>query len=231
MLEKFNEIAIDAALNAVSGGIAAVRSIGRQVAEAIEAQVIEALQMSPPRGKDMLTNLRDGANQTIKDVLRLAVASAKTLRIIDRINVHTLPKLLENEQEDEQLKNDIIDHLNSRISARAPLYEEIEMVANDCFDKGGQPENLVRFFESDEILLMLVDCVLNMEHSRYRASNALAAVSSTLQSAALKIDTAINRKKKKPVTPEIKEKLELFFDNFKYKYDPRDPQYTVQAFM
>ncbi|MFH1218820.1 MAG: hypothetical protein V1679_03190, partial [Candidatus Peregrinibacteria bacterium] len=180
---------------------------------------------------DMLTNLRDGANQTIKDVLRLAVASAKTLRIIDRINVHTLPKLLKDDKEDELLKNDIIDHLNSKISARAPLYEEIEMVANECFDKEVRPENLIKFFESDKILLMLVDSVLNMEHSRYRASNALAAVSSTLQSAALKINTVINRKKKKPVTPEIKEKLELFFDNFKYKYDPRDPQYTVQAFM
>lgn len=154
-------------------------------------------------------------------------------RVGERVPIHHLPQLLpakaiaEDPQADILHKGDITDFLDSRIFVDLPFIDGIEPIAKQAFDKEIPPEALIAYFETEEILDLIIHEILTVKDSRFRSSNLTAAVWSGFKGVARRLRSFAARQRKKPITGEIEQKLKDNLQFMKDNFDPTDIDHTI----
>ncbi len=161
---------------------------------------------------------------------RRAIELAKELKMIDKINITKLPRLLDDDEKDFQLKADTVDILDSRMGIISPFYDLIVFISNRGFDQRVDPARLTKFFESEKILRLLLNQVFSEENSRYRGPNVLAVAGSMIGAVSEKLRSIANKTNKIQIDDKTKEDLDRKLNKFKEKYKP-ESKYTVSAFV
>ncbi|MEK7672828.1 MAG: hypothetical protein AAB373_03000 [Patescibacteria group bacterium] len=169
----------------------------------------------------------------VQKIVAKGVDFARKARLIERLNLRTLPSLIDDPVADLSLKTTLLDDLDSELGLSAPLVEEIDRIAKHCFDKGIQAERLAEFLEDPQILGFLIESILTDEDSHFRPENLIAVVQSVIHSIESKLKSFANRLGKKHIEedPRIKSELMEYFDHLKETYDPQEKNYTVYKFI
>lgn len=175
--------------------------------------------------------LRDDPDSPLGIIIALGVQNGQEYRIIDKVDLHNTPSLLDDAQADIMAKSDIVEDLDSRIGIDAPFIEEIERIGTTCFDRGIPADRLKAFLESEDVLGFLVGEVLHREDSVYRRGNAKAIISSVVETLIKKMEKRLSRAKKYPVTAEVEAWIIAKIAYFGEEYDPRDKKYTIANFI
>lgn len=232
MLENLHQPQIPLGKNIISVSaehgadmVKALRTACEFIVEKIRSDVDIILEIKPRTRIERM--IRPGVRSAIIGCLEFG----RKVRIFDKISTAKLPSLLDDEDEDHRFKADVVAELDSRIGVSSPFVDELEHITRNCFDRGIPPERLIEFLESQEILNMLIDEVLNLHHSRFRSNSLMALVSTAFDSAFHKLNDIAQRNRKLPVTPDIEDKLVQYLDYFRANYDPRDINHTVASFV
>lgn len=153
-------------------------------------------------------------------VLRKGVRQAKELKGIDPANIQKLPKLLDDEEEDMQLKSHIVDNLISPMGSMSTFYDLIVFISNICLNQGISGTKLTAFFESKRILKLLLQKVFDDEYSGYRATNMMAMTGSVSRAASgtfRSLEKLVDKKELDEKTrKELEQKLQRFQEMVKY---------------
>jgi|GEM_PF-3354938 len=161
---------------------------------------------------------------------RKAIELAKQYRLIDPANIQKLPKLIEDEEEDMNLKAQIVDHLNSGMGTMATFYDVIVFTSNICFNKGITQANLTRFFESERVLKLLLQNVFEEEDSAFRSPNGLAFVGSLVGAISSSLKPGKVKSETKEIDEETQKDIEQKMKTFRDTYNP-ESKYTVSVFI
>lgn len=161
---------------------------------------------------------------------RNAIELAKQWRLIDPANIQKLPKLMDDEEEDMNLKAQIVDHLNSGMGTMATFYDVIVFTSNICFNKGITQANLTRFFESERVLKLLLQNVFEEEDSAFRSPNGLAFIGSLVGAISSSLKPSKAKEEKKKIDEDTQKDIEQKLKTFREKYDP-ESKYTVGIFI
>lgn len=234
--EKMSSLLIGVLLTAASDTIEGIRKAGRgaakSVAIATEDMVRTIEDSESGMGESFGSSLLKLGKQTAIRGLHTAVEVAEKLHIISPVNIYTLPKLVEDDEEkDISLKSEIIEHLRTEIAINSPFYEEMELIANRCFDLGIDPDKVIAFFESDQVLNMIIEDVVDNKYSRYSPLDLNTAVSTALNSIALKLKGITDRLDKVSVDQKTESEIITYFEYFKKTYNPTDSEHTIYAFI
>lgn len=159
------------------------------------------------------------------------IAQARDLRLIEKVNIRTLPPLLSDPNEDLLLKAQILDHLDSPIAATLPFVEVVETIAKSCFDRGIDQDLLIDFFTNPQILKMMVDETIVQNRTSYRANNLVSTGASIVDGLMAHVRFNLNGMKKQKVDPQMAEDLKNYLAFFKENYDPNDLTNTFTQFI
>lgn len=155
----------------------------------------------------------------------------RNMRLFDKVNTQTSPRLLDDDYEDRSLKRDIVADLNRRIALRAPLFEVIETIGRTCFDLGIPAEKLISFLESDDVMDLLIDKVLTRKHSRWNGDNAKSIIATSLETGIYKCEAVKTSREKRPVDEETGDEIRRKIVYFQDHYNPQRKENTVVKFL
>ncbi len=209
----------------------ACRKISTFIRNKVETVIREGeeAEQADRESKSPIQRLRNFVNIKAYHAVKFSRTTARNLRLVNKVNIHTTPSLLDEHDADLLLKNDIVDDLESRIGIATPLIEEIERIGRACFDRNIPPERLIAFLESEDVLTMLVDEVL--EESLYRGSNLKAVIGSVMDSLIHRLKSFAHKKSREKVDEQTDNGLRKKVAYFKAHYDPRDKKHTIAAFI
>lgn len=202
--------------------------------------------------------------EEVQGVIRRAIlktiSGMREARLIESVPPDQLPELIPgNAQKSAELGNIIRDFIDSPVANKLSFADEImTVVRSHAFAAGVQPENLIKYFQNDWILNLLMKELLHSDETAFRNTTAWSQITSAMKSIARKLRTRAERKSRKEVqkgsnvgievndTAEMKlekifaprnagvatdEKLRAHIAYFGVHYNPRDRKKTVSNFI
>ena len=197
------------------------RGVSSRVSGVIGSSVGAILKIteSPRETENIVTRQVSTIQGAAHDLVRDSVDLARDFRLIDRVNPASLQSLLDDSEEDLRLKQIIVDLLDTQFCAGAPFDEEINFVAQRCFDKGIPIKRVIDFFENERLLETMVEGGMLLPYSRYRGTSALAFGGSAVDSVIAKSGRFHENANRKEVDEEMEEKLILHMVAFEISYN------------
>jgi hypothetical protein len=214
---------------AVARIIDSLESVYDRMELGIKRGIDTASQGQSPQEEIMV--MRAGIKAKFARVLNLAIDSMRRSRILESTDLTKLPALIaDNREEDLRTKADINDILDSRVGAFLPFLDEMRVIGTYAFGREISSEKLIEYFETDQILDIMISELLSVDDSRFRGTSIYALVRSVIQSASRKLKTLGVRMKKRPITEELEEKMKRNIAYFADHYDPHDRKHTISRF-
>ena len=215
------------AANILADGIESIIKACKSTADFIRNKVDKVLELG---ATGYPIGIRENILARVAGVLDWTIKKSRKMRLLEKVSFENLPPLIEgnvNREGNIRLQCEIVDTLDSSITVELPLQEELGQIAKRTFDMGVPPEKLIKFLEDDQILDLLIEGVLNAEHSRFRAHNLSSLIYSSLQSVQKKLRVYADKQKKLPVEGEVEEKIRRNLAYLKRTFDPNDIKYTI----
>ncbi|MBI4232767.1 hypothetical protein HY605_06060, partial [Candidatus Peregrinibacteria bacterium] len=157
----------------------------------------------------------------------MAIRGARQFEITEPADYSRLPKLMDDTDEDNRLKSDIIQRLGSRLDTKLNFKAEIDQLTRIAFELRIPPARLISFLMTDEVIGVMVDQAIGYHHSRRRTSSWLARVASTTESIETKLLVGAKKLEKKPIPQEVEVELIAKLEFFRDTFDPGDQKYTI----
>lgn len=164
----------------------------------------------------------------IRSMVMETASILRDSRRIDPIDPDSLPVVCLDKEEDHTFKRNTMDYLSTQMSIESPFHEAIELISKRAFDRGIHPDQLITFFESEDILNLLIRHVITMQYSHDRGPGVIASV---LNSVNIMLATVHSRANKEKVEGDFEKEILRYFNDFSEHYNPYDAQCTVAKFI
>lgn len=171
-----------------------------------------------------LDNIIGRKTQSTIDILR------KT-RIIDPLDFSNAPMLVDNQKEDLRLKRDIYVDLTGNLSMKVRLITTLTKIVESSDYEGVPIDNLIQFLTCTELISIITQGLINIDKPQISNASKAANFSTKKEKFFYNYFEKKERKKRKPLTKDIIDQLDEYFDIFKYKYDPHDRNRTIVKFI
>ena len=182
-------------------------------------------ETSSPRG------IIDHVRNSIAHVISGGMKKTRENRLLEKADIRALPALSDNQEEDDTVKGDINDILDSRIAVVMSFEDEMDFIGKYAFKKGIPPIQLVEYFESEVILDLMVGELLSLEYSRFRGTSVYVFFKSIWKSFGKRLRTFAKRKREEPVQGQVEEEIKRKITYLRETYDPFDKERTTAAFV
>lgn len=182
-------------------------------------------ETSSPRG------IIDHVSNSIAHATAGGMKEIRENRLLEKADIRALPALSDDQEEDDTVKGDINDILDSRIAAVMPFEDEMEFIGKYAFKKGISPIQLIEYLESEIILDIIVGELLSLEYSRFRGTSVYVFFKSLWKSFGKRLRTFAKRKREEPVQGQVEEEIKRKITYLRETYDPFDKERTMAAFV
>jgi len=232
-LVEYEPPAINTAVALIAGTVARIidslEGVYDKMELGIKRRIDTAAQDEVPREEIM--GIRAKMKAKVARLLHGVIDSMRRSRVLESTDLTKLPTLIAtNSEEDLRTKADINDILDSRVGAFLPFLDEMRVIGTYAFGRGISSEKLIEYFETDQILDVMISELLSVEDSRFRGTSVYALIRSLIKSASRKLKTLNVRMGKRPVTDELEEKMKRNIAYFTSHYDPHDRENTISRF-
>lgn len=159
--------------------------------------------------------------------VELGRSIAQRLHLIGPAVSHRIPRLIDDFDDNADLVRAHLKTLKAPTNARQPFSNQISNVAISCFHDEIPAERLIEFFESNEVLSLLVKNQIELAHRRFSPADITAAVIEALDSMGEKFISASSVIMKKEVDTETEQGIKQDIEKFSKGYSPGDPERTI----